>query len=287
MHYPDLSSLIADRKRALAHGPIALLLAEDDAALAQTIAYHSAMGFAAVIVFCAPALVLPAQGDTPLHRVDHDLGAPDALPKVINAISAAAAGQWIYYGYNAEFLMFPFCEYRNVIEMLRFVTEERRRSVQCCLVDLYPDDLTRAPDGVDLDNAHFDGAGYFATARYAPAQGHLERQVDIYGGLRWRFEQFIPYPRRRLDRGALFLADRGVQVGADGLFNIAEYNTYACPWHHNLTAAVCSFRAAKALRRNPDSRAAIDRMTWAQSRKFTWRSQQLMDHGLMEPGQWF
>ena len=34
-------------------------------------------------------------------------------------------------------------------------------------------------------------------------------------------------------------------------FNDEEYNTYACPWHHNLTAAIVSFRTAKALKRNP------------------------------------
>jgi uncharacterized protein YcgI (DUF1989 family) len=67
----------------------------------------------------------------------------------------------------------------------------------------------------------------------------------------------------------------------------AEYNTVSCPWHHNLTAAVCSFRVAKALRRNPGSRAAITAFRWHNSVRFDWSSQMLMDLGLMEPGQWF
>jgi hypothetical protein len=64
-------------------------------------------------------------------------------------------------------------------------------------------------------------------------------------------------------------------------------NTYACPWHNNLTAAVCSFRTAKALRTNPGSRDAIQTFDWHNSTPFAWHSQQLMDLGLMEPGQWF
>ncbi|NBO21474.1 MAG: hypothetical protein EBU97_06040, partial [Rhodobacteraceae bacterium] len=66
-----------------------------------------------------------------------------------------------------------------------------------------------------------------------------------------------------------------------------EYNTYACPWHNNLTAAVCSFRTAKALRTNPGSRHAVTDFLWHNSVRFSWSSQQLMDLGLMEPGQWF
>jgi len=37
------------------------------------------------------------------------------------------------------------------------------------------------------------------------------------------------------------------------VFNDDEYNTYACPWHNNLTSAIVSFRAAKALKHNPGS----------------------------------
>ena len=64
-------------------------------------------------------------------------------------------------------------------------------------------------------------------------------------------------------------------------------NTYACPWHNNITAAVCSFRTAKALRSNPGSRFDIQNFRWHNSMPFEWQSQQLMDLGLMEPGQWF
>jgi hypothetical protein len=64
-------------------------------------------------------------------------------------------------------------------------------------------------------------------------------------------------------------------------------NTVACPWHDNLTAAICSFRAAKALRVTPASRAAIESLMWRKSVRFDRSPQQPLERGLMEPGQWF
>ena len=52
-------------------------------------------------------------------------------------------------------------------------------------------------------------------------------------------------------------------------------------------AAVASFRVAKALARNPGSRDEIASFAWRGSHPFRWNSQQLMELGLMEPGQWF
>jgi hypothetical protein len=73
----------------------------------------------------------------------------------------------------------------------------------------------------------------------------------------------------------------------DQLLSDIEYNTYACPWHNNMTAGICSFRTAKALKRNPGSAKEIHSFQWRNSVKFEWKSQQLMDLGLIEPGQWF
>ena len=95
--------------------------------------------------------------------------------------------------------------------------------------------------------------------------------------------------QRRIDRSSLFRSAPGLRLRLrpDHTLSIEEYNTYACPWHNNLTAAVMSFRAAKALRRNPGSRHAITDFRWYNSVPFSWRSQQLMELGLIEPGQWF
>ena len=131
--------------------------------------------------------------------------------------------------------------------------------------------------------------GLGITQRYGktPKTLPLERQVNIFGGLRWRFEEHVPWQKRRLDRVALFQAVRGLKFQPDFTFKLPKFNTISFPWHHNLTAAVGSFWAAKSLRRNPDSRNAISSFQWSGSEQFKWHSQHLMDLGFMEPGQWF
>ena len=173
--------------------------------------------------------------------------------------------------------------------MLAFHTEERRDAMLAYVIDLYAKDLTASPDAVSIEDAHLDKSGYYALARKDRAN-HMhpkERQLDFYGGLRWRFEEHIPPARRRIDRISLFRARPSLTLLEDHTFNDEEYNTYACPWHNNLTAAICSFRTAKALKRNPGSTYDIKTFEWHNSARFTWHSQQLLNLGLMEPGQWF
>jgi len=174
-------------------------------------------------------------------------------------------------------------------EMLAFHTEERRDAMLAYVIDLYAGDLGQYRDGVSLDGALMDRSGYYALARKDAENGFAEkdRQMDFHGGLRWRFEEHVPYEKRKIDRIALFKAKPGLILREDHTFNDEEYNTYACPWHHNITAAICSFRTAKALMTNPGSREAIDTFKWHNSVPFDWTSQQLLDLGLMEPGQWF
>lgn len=287
MHYPSITALTNDARRSLSKGPVALILIEDDAEVSSTINHHANAGFAHLIAFCAPERTLPANLPDRLHRVDFDVSADHALEVILNTMIAALPGQWLYYCYNAEYLFYPFCEHRSVGEMLAFMTEERRDTVMSYVIDLYARDLGTHADGVDRDHAHFDKSGYYALARKGADGKTLDRQVNVYGGLRWRFEEHIARARQRTDRVSFFRAQPGLQMLADRSFNLAEYNTYACPWHNNLTAAICSFRTAKALRRNPGSRAVIDTFHWPQSEPFRWQSQQLLDLGLMEPGQWF
>ncbi|PJI85087.1 hypothetical protein BC777_3083 [Yoonia maricola] len=287
MHYPSLSALANDAKQSLSKGPVALLLIEDDVEVASTIAHHTKAGFAHLIAFCVPERVLPADCTDNLHRVDFDVSAEDALQTIANVMINALPGHWLYFCHNAEYLFFPFCEHRSVGEVLTFMGEERRDTVMSYIVDLYAKDLTTHPDGVDREDAYFDKSGYYALARENSEGDTLERQVNVFGGLRWRFEEHIAKARQRTDRISFFRAQPGLQMLPDRSFNLAEYNTYACPWHNNLTAAICSFRTAKALRRNPGSRAVINTFHWPQSTRFSWQSQQLLDLGLMEPGQWF
>ncbi|WP_374436783.1 hypothetical protein [Tabrizicola sp.] len=287
MRHSDLSSFL-DRQQAKA-GPVALVLAEDEVELDSTISHLVKCGFSQVVLLAPDGVQIAESLEPMVHVVRHDVFAEGALVGAVNQAIAALPGTWLHYCHNAEYLFYPFCETRTVREMLAFHAEERREAMLTYVVDLYAGDLGAAPNAVDLSDAWLDRSGYYALARKDPADGWRprERQLDFYGGLRWRFEEHIPFGKRRIDRISLFKAKRGLKLLPDFTLSEQEMNTYACQWHHNLTAAVCSFRTAKALRTNPGSRHAISTFRWPNSVKFDWHSRQLMDLGLMEPGQWF
>lgn len=285
---PDLSSYLRRQPEAIQRGPLMLLLVEDKAAVLETLAHHLRAGFRHVLALSPEPLTLPEAMSERVTNLIWNTRAPAAHVGAVNAmIEAVPEGTWLYYCFNAEFLFFPFSESRRVGEMLAFHTEERRDAMLTYVIDLYAADLGSHPDAVDLSDAMFDRSGYYALGRPGPDGNLLPRQLDFHGGLRWRFEEHLSDSRRRIDRIALFKARKGLRVSADHLFNDDEYNTYACAWHHNLTAAIVSFRVAKALATNPGSRDDIGGFRWRNSHRFDWTSQQLMDLGLMEPGQWF
>lgn len=267
-------------------GPVGILLMEDLSETNSTIRHHLRLGLNNLIVLGSERLkISPELAD----RVDHvvfDLSQSGSAQLAINALIPLLEGRWVYYGYNAEYLFYPFCETRTVSEMTAFAAEERRDSILTYVIDLYAEDLAKNPDGVSLAGAHLDKSGYYAHAR-SDADGNLDRQLDMFGGLRWRFEEHVPPQSRKIDRIGLFRAQSGLELRPGNIFNIDEYNTYSCPWHHNLTAAICSFRAAKSLKTNPGSSEHIDSFKWHNSERFSWHSHQLLYLGLMEPGQWF
>jgi hypothetical protein len=287
MFYPSIDQFLTDGRAALAKGPVALVFCEDEVEIATTLRHVLGQGFKSVLALVGSETIFPDGFADSVHHIQADLLADGAVPKIVNAVIAAAPGIWLHYCYNAEYLFYPFCEHRSVGEMTTFVTEERRDSVLTYVIDLYASDLWINPDAVSLEDAHLDKSGYYALARSQRDKGPLERQLDFFGGLRWRFEEHIPAIRRRIDRISLFRAVPGLQLQGDHTFDVDEYNTYACPWHNSITASVCSFRTAKALKRNPGSTHAIPTFRWHNSAPFAWHSQQLLDLGLMEPGQWF
>ncbi|GFE51329.1 hypothetical protein So717_30820 [Roseobacter cerasinus] len=289
MTHDSLDSFLKTARAELRRGPVALIFVEDEVEIASTLQHHLQMGFGAVVVFMPQRMALPEDLAQQIHRVSYDATAQGAVRSAVDAVSAAAPGAWIYYCYNAEYLFFPFCETRTVGELLAFHSEERRDAMLSYVIDLYADDLSAHPHAVSREHAFLDRSGYYALARKDTAQDGApkERQLDFFGGLRWRFEEYVPATRRRIDRIALFRAKPGLKMQEDHRFSDEEYNTFACPWHHNITAAICSFRAAKALTRNPGSREAIQTFKWHNSAPFEWQSRQLLDLGLMEPGQWF
>ena len=289
MRYPDLPEFIKTGKAALAGGPVAIVLIEDDIEVDTTLRHHEQSGFSTVIALMPQSFELPRDLQAAVHRVDYDVTAQGAVEHAVNTIARAATpGTWMYYCFNAEFLFFPFCETRTIGEMLAFHKEERRDAMLTYVVDLYADDLDTHPNAVSLDNASLDKSGYYALARGRDGfHGGMERQLDFFGGLRWRFEEHVPQTSRKIDRITLFKSRQGLKLRADHTFSDEEYNTYACPWHNNLTAALCSFRTAKALKANPGSKFEISTFKWHNSAPFEWHSRQLLDLGLMEPGQWF
>lgn len=288
MHFDNLNSFLMDGNAIPQKGSVAVVLVEDDVEVDTTLRHHQQAGFEHVIAFMPQRFNLSRDLQESVIRITFDTSAPDAMQAAVNGvIGAVPEGTWMYYCYNAEFLFFPFCETRSVGEMLAFHTEERRSAMLTYVVDLYADDLWDCPNAVSLDRAHLDRSGYYALARPGENGHPKERQLNFYGGLRWRFEEHVPEARRNIDRISLFQAKQGLRLRDDHTFNDEEYNTYACQWHHNLTSAICSFRTAKALKLNPGSTYDIDTFKWHNSAPFEWHSRQLLDLGLMEPGQWF
>ncbi len=290
MQYDSLSDFLSRGRAALRQGPVSMTFAEDETEIDTTIRHQLNSGFRTALVFMPDAFDLAEDLYDSVHRISYDPLAEHAVPKAVNAVIAAAPPDlWMFYCFNAEYLFYPFCETRTVGEMLAFHAEERRAAMLTYVVDLYAADLQDDPNAVSLDSAHLDKSGYYALARNDPDNHNhpKERQLDFFGGLRWRYEEHIPAKRRKIDRISLFKSKPGLELREDHTFNDEEYNTYSCPWHHNLTAAICSFRTAKALKRNPGSRYDIQSFRWHNSTPFEWHSRQLLDLGLMEPGQWF
>lgn len=283
-----LATYLKSKPAELAKGPLAIILCEDKVEIESTIQHHVQAGFRTILLLSAEPLDLPQSISPAVRNLIYPTRQVSAHKDAVNmVIDAVPERTWIYYGFNAEYLFYPFSETRSVNELLSFHTEERRWSMLTYVIDLYASNLKRDPDAVSLTDAMFDRTGYYALTRVDKDGRKLDRQYDFHGGLRWRFEEFLPVDRRRIDRISLFRTQKGLRLRDDHRFNIEEYNTYANPWHHNLTAAIASFRVAKALVRNPVSRIEIDNFTWRHSHPFRWNAQQLMNLGLMEPGQWF
>lgn len=289
MTYDSLAQFLKEGQAHLVKGPVALIFIEDAVEIESTLHHHLSLGFKSVIAFMPAAFSLSDELAAACPRITMEIPRGRNMLDAVNTLNDAAPGLWFYYCFNAEYLFFPFCESRTIGEMLTFHTEERRAAMLTYVVDLYAADLHRHPDAVTLDTPMMDRSGYYALARLDPAhEGHTkDRQLDFFGGLRWRFEEHIPATKRKIDRVSIFKAKSGLKLREDFTFSDEEYNTYACPWHNNLTAAVVSFRTAKALKSNPGSTFDIPDFTWHNSVPFEWHSRQLLDLGLMEPGQWF
>jgi len=292
MDFNNLDQFKAAKPEQFAKGPAALMIAEDRVEVGSTLDHLYSLGFRHVIVLAPEGVQIPPVREgtkAQLHIIRGPSRAPGIAQQTMNALIEKMPGEWLHYCFNGEYLFFPFCEDRSVGELVTWVMEERRTAILTYVVDLYAGDLTTYPDAVSLDTAMLDSSGYYAAARPDPANHDhpKDRQLDFYGGLRWRFEEHVAKPKRKIDRVGLFQAQPGLRLLEDHTLSDQEMNTFSCPWHHSLSAAICSFRVAKALRTNPGSRHDINDFRWHKSVQFHWSSHQLMELGLMEPGQWF
>ncbi|MEL7254372.1 MAG: hypothetical protein AAGL23_09370 [Pseudomonadota bacterium] len=289
MIFNSVSALISSGPSLLAKGPIALVFVEDTVEVDSTLRHHLDLKFKQVLAFMPEGFELAPDVASRVHRVHFDVARGDSYLRVVNRMIEAVPGLWLYYCFNAEYLFYPFCETRSVGELLTFHAEERRDAMLTYVIDMYAKDLGKHRNGVSIEDAHLDRSGYYALARMkrAGSGDPKERQLDFFGGLRWRYEEHVPQDKRKIDRISLFRAKPQLMLQGNHTFSDEEYNTYACPWHNNLTAAVMSFRTAKALKSNPGSTFDIHNFCWHNTAPFEWHSRQLLDLGLMEPGQWF
>ena len=157
MNHASLAAFLERDRAALAKGPVAIIVVEDPVEVESTLNHHIGLGFRTLITFMPDGLELPATLADQVHRIPYATRGPEALPGLINPLIAAApAGTWFYYGFNAEYLFYPFSETRNLRELLAFHTEERRDAMLCYAIDLYAPDLGTHPSGVDRDGAMLD-----------------------------------------------------------------------------------------------------------------------------------
>ena len=291
--FNSLDDFIAKGPRFSRRDVVALILAEDFFQLRETITHHLRQGFDHCIVISRSAPGDCGVAHDALTTVYHDIFAENAVADVVNRCMPLFDGGWVMTCYNGEFLYFPFCETRTIADVTQFVAQDQRSSIPVVVVDAYPEHMPKAGydlsgQGHTVSDPFIDSIGYHATPRWNMDQGcAYERQLDMFGGLKWRFADYVPYERRRIDRVALFQAKAGLVMADDFTFMDQDYNTYQGQYHNNLRAAFVSYRTVKSLSQNPASRSEITQLVWDHSVPWARSSQQLLDLGLIEAGQWF
>lgn len=209
---------------------------------------------------------------SPLHEIE--------AHRALNTLIDALDGRWLLWHWNAEFFVFPYGETRSIADLAAFLTDERRRALYCYALDLYSRDLPRADQAPELAELNFDRLGYYAFPKE-------NQQLRVFGGLGWRFQEFLPPRARQIGRTSVFRAEKGAHLGRDMMFEDPDLASVACPWHHNPTGAVMSLRRARAIMAHAAFPEVAKRLYWRGTTRFDWTSSQLLNLGLIEPGQWF
>lgn len=266
----------ARARPVLPNGVVAVLLCESRLHAAASARRLAAQGAAAVVmVGDAPAVDLPC----PAIRIAEEPGEGRAAA-LLNELFGALAGRWVLWLWNGEFFVFPFGETRRLSDLAQFLEDERRVSIYTYALDLYADDLPREAEPPENAPLCFDRLGYHAFPR-------PDRGLRLFGGLGWRFEELTPGHMHQIGRAALLKPRRGVEIGRDLIFDDPGYASVSAPWHHSPTAAIMTLRRAWRIFAHPQFPEWRGSLHWHGTTRWDWSSRQLLELGMIEPGQWF
>lgn len=269
---------------------VAIIYCVDDHLVAETIEHHIKIGFDAVLLVGDNLNFVYAH-----EKLIHYSAAIHDYNDIWSHLSNTClklTDHYIYWGYNAEFLFFPFCETRTVKDLVTFLGEERRQTLFGMVVDLYAMDFKKNGTGYDLEEAGFDAINYYSKPLDASFFSDINkydgnRMPEIHGGLKWRYSEWFKNLSTTINRVPFFLATDKLEFDKNGLTDNPEFYSYHCEHHRNPTGAIMSFRTAIDLRHNPASRQSIHNFSWVGTETFTWNSPQLLRLGFIETGQWF
>lgn len=261
----------------LPRGVVGILLCESRLHAAASARRMIRQGIAAIIAIGdAPVLKDPP---CPIIRISEDVreGRESTL---LNPLFDMLAGRWVLWQWNGEFFFYPFSETRSLGDFTTFLDDERRVVALTCALDLYADDLPRESRDPETVALWFDRLGYQPFPRG-------EKTLRLFGGLGWRFEEMTPEHMQQLTRASLLKPEDGVHIGRDLIFEEPAYASFATPWHHSPTAAMMTLRRAWRILAHPHFNQVRKSLHWHGSTRFEWSSGQLLELGMIEPGQWF
>lgn len=269
--------LASPTARDMPKGVLTLIFCEDEAYLDSTLANARAQSPAHICCIGRTGHLETSDGVTVIPA---DLASRFARDAILNQIIDRFDGRWLHWLNNGEFFFFPWCESRTIGDLAGFLTDERRRLAYSYAFDLY---------AAALPEIHADPRDHdlWMDIRAFHAFPDEKRRLAVFGGLGWRFEECFQPWWQQIGRASLFRAQKGLHIGRDMVFAEDEFVSVSAPWHNSPTGAVMGLRRTRHLFSAPAFVDLQDRLLWSGSERFNWHSSQLLDLGMIEPGQWF
>lgn len=265
------------RSPELAPGILGIVFCDPRENTAATLEHLERLGIATAIVIGDPGVAIDAT--IPVVEIAEQ-PTTAGVPAMLNMLIDMLDDCWLLWQWAGEFFLFPYFETRRLADFTTFLTDERRRMAYTYTLDAYAEDLPGAEEDPRDSALCFDRIGYYGFIRG-------EQQLSVYGGPGWRFDECCTPRLKQLGRTALLRAKSGIYMGRDGQFEAPEFSSVSCPWHNNPTAAMISLRHTRSIMAHPAFPPLASSLVWAGSETLEWTSGQLLDLGLIEPGQWF